>query len=63
MYCKKSRAIHVTEGGCEGGCLDDLALVTERRGCPADGAGTKVMLVNLFVERESRLGLRITARE
>ena len=45
MYCKKSRAIsnlHVAEGGCEGGCLDDLALLTKRspRGCPAEGAGT-----------------------
>ena len=51
--------------------LHDLLLLTERspRGCPAEGAGTKgdeVMLVNLskqFVESESRLGLKITARE
>ena len=53
---------------CEGSCLDDLALVTERspRGCPAEGAGTKGDEGNVskqFIESQSHLRLRITARE
>ena len=79
MYCKTSRAIsnvHVAKGGCEqceADCLDDLALVVVQlkvhEGVGPAGTmrdeGNACEFVNLkqFVESESRMGLRITARE